>query len=71
MPTLPTFDVTDEQAARLMAAFGTPAAYKAWLRRQIVDAVKRIEGRQRAQQVKDFEASLPPLDDLIAEEPTP
>lgn len=43
MPELPTLTVSDAQAARLMAAFGSVVDYKAWLRRQLVDHVTRYE----------------------------
>jgi hypothetical protein len=35
MPNLPTFTVTDAQAARLLAAFGSTENYKAWLKQQL------------------------------------
>jgi len=55
---LPTFTVTDAQAARLLAVFGTTGAYKAWLRRQIVDAVRKAESKSRGDKVRAYAASL-------------
>jgi hypothetical protein len=46
MPTLPTFNVTDAQATRITAAFGSVANYKEWLRQSIIDAVFDYERRQ-------------------------
>jgi hypothetical protein len=48
MPTLPTLTVTQVQADKIMAAFGTPAAYKAWLQEQVVQYV--IQNEYRAKQ---------------------
>ena len=39
MVTLPTFDVTEVQAQRLLAAFGSVSAYKSWLRQRLIDYV--------------------------------
>lgn len=50
MPTLPTFTVTDAQAARLMAAFGDTATYREWLKQNLIDYVISYEER------KDYEA---------------
>lgn len=43
MPDLPTVTITDTQAARVLAAFGTIAKYRAWLRAQVTDAVRERE----------------------------
>jgi len=46
MPTLPTIDVTAEQATRILATYGTAARYRNWLRRSIVSEVSRNEATQ-------------------------
>ncbi len=48
MPDLPTFTVTTAQATRLLAVFGSPAKYKAWLREQIKREVVAHESREAA-----------------------
>lgn len=45
MPTLPTLTVTDAQAARLLAAFGSTDAYRAWLKKTLIDYVITYEER--------------------------
>lgn len=60
MPDLPTFTVTDAQAQRLMRVFGTPAAYREWLRRQITAAVKEFEAKEQERLVREYAASLTP-----------
>lgn len=49
MPSLPTIDVTQAQADRMLAAFGSAALYRQWLRRQIVAVVVEAEARNRAE----------------------
>lgn len=39
MPTLPTVTVTQTQADRMLAAYGSVAAYKQWLVKQIKEYV--------------------------------
>lgn len=39
MPTLPTLTVTQAQADRLLAAFGTTKAYKDWLKENLIQYV--------------------------------
>lgn len=36
MPTLPTIEVTQTQADRMLAAYGSVENYKKWLKNQIV-----------------------------------
>lgn len=48
MTDLPTISVTDEQAARLLAAFGTVDAYRTWLRARLVDYVLDQEQKRMA-----------------------
>lgn len=43
MPDLPTLTVTDPQAARCLAAWGSVAAYKAWLAGQVAGYVRATE----------------------------
>lgn len=45
MPQLPTFNVTDAQANRILEAFGTTQAYKDWLRNSIKNFVTEYETR--------------------------
>jgi hypothetical protein len=62
MPALPTFTVTQAQADRLIAAFGSADAYKAWLKNQIVSYVvnKEMESANDAlrQQFLDKRAEI-------------
>ena len=76
MPTLPTFDVTQAQSDRMMAAFSQPgdtqaqtvARYKEWLRGEIVFYVQQVElAKVKAQNkisetnvVNDVATALPP-----------
>jgi hypothetical protein len=50
MPTLPTLTVTDEQATRMLAAWGSAAEYSKWLKDEIIEFVlnKEAVDRQRA-----------------------
>jgi hypothetical protein len=45
MPNMPTFQVTDAQAQRILAAYGDADAYRAWLKRAIREHVIAHEGR--------------------------
>lgn len=47
MPTLPTLTVTDAQANRMLAAWGSTGEYTNWLQDQIIEYVLRYEKRQR------------------------
>lgn len=59
MPTLPTFTVTDAQAQRMLAAWGSVSEYRRWLREQIAMYVSTHEANQTRQQNKaDLEAQL-------------
>jgi hypothetical protein len=55
MPTLPTLTVTQEQADRMIAAWGSAASYSEWLKQQIIDFVlnKEAVDRQRAWMVQE------------------
>lgn len=46
MPTLPTFEVTQAQADRLINAFGSVDNYKAWLKERLIEYVIESEARQ-------------------------
>lgn len=60
MPTLPTFTVTDAQAQRMLAAWGSAEEYKKWLREQIALYVSMQEANSTRQQNKvDLESQLP------------
>lgn len=48
MPTLPTITVTDAQAQRILATFGTATRYRNWLRRMLVAEVTTYESAQLA-----------------------
>ena len=43
MPDLPTVTVTDVQAARILAVFGTVTKYRTWLRGKVADEVRLRE----------------------------
>lgn len=43
MPFMPTVEVTDEQANRLLAAFGSIDAYRTWLRAQLTNRLREYE----------------------------
>lgn len=64
MPTLPTLTISDEQAARCLAAWGSVAGYKQWLAVQVRDYVK---GAERAAALADVlaaqQAALAAIDD--------
>jgi uncharacterized NAD(P)/FAD-binding protein YdhS len=55
MPALPTFTVTDAQAQRLLAAFGSVDNYKAWLKEQLV---RYVVDHEINQDREEFEASV-------------
>lgn len=50
MPDLPTLTVTQEQADRMIAAYGSVANYRAWLKQKIVAFVLDYEMAQQDQQ---------------------
>lgn len=70
MPDLPTLTVTAPQATRLLAAFGTTAAYRAWLKTALLDEVQRREVRRldedantaKRAALATLDAELPPAD---------
>ena len=43
MPALPTLTITDDQATRCLAAWGSVAAYKAWLAAEVAGYVRATE----------------------------
>lgn len=51
MPTLPTLTVTQAQADRLIAVFGSVDAYKIWLKQTLVEYVVRVESSKA---MRDF-----------------
>lgn len=53
MPTLPTLTVTQAQADRLLAAFGSTAAYKEWLKDALIGYVIHQETKTQVQAVQD------------------
>lgn len=52
MPDLPTINVTQAQADRMLAAFGSVPKYKEWLRQQIVNHVLSVEVQGVQQEVE-------------------
>jgi hypothetical protein len=54
MPTLPTFTVTQAQADRLLAAFGSVENYQNWLKNQLVTFVlnKEMESANEAMEAQ-------------------
>lgn len=64
MPELPTITVTDEQATRMLAAFGSAEAYREWLVEGIKDYVVTQE-RQAINQRYE-EARQGEIDALVA-----
>lgn len=59
MPLLPTLTVTDLQLSRISAVFGSPEAYRSWLRRVVInEVVTRESNLLRA----DLETQLPDPD---------
>jgi hypothetical protein len=68
MPALPTITVTDDQAARLLAAFGSVPNYLTWLTDSLIDKVMQNEANiieqetnvLRQQRLEALRASLPP-----------
>ncbi len=73
MPDLPTLTVTAPQATRLLAAFGTTAAYRAWLKTALLDEVQRREVRRLDEEANAAKvAALQSLADALpAPDPTP
>lgn len=46
MPLLPTHNVTDAQAQRMLGAYGSQEAYLAWLKEQIIEFVIAKESQR-------------------------
>ena len=57
MPTIPTLTVTQQQADRVLAAFGTVPAYKRWLADSIRDYV-RVHEREALMELKRVETDM-------------
>ena len=57
MPTLPTLTVTDAQANRMIAAWGSTAAYKEWLKEQVIQYVIRREADAQAKTLANQQVS--------------
>ena len=65
---LPTFSVTEDQASRLLEAFGSVDAYLVWLQDALIDKVMSHEASLieqelnviKAQRLEALRASLPP-----------
>ena len=71
---LPTIQVTDAQAQRITAAFGTTEEYRKWLRRQVAERVIRYENSARTQALQaelDANASQVLIDLGVAAAPAP
>lgn len=62
---LPTLDLTEPQAARVLAVFGDAATYRAWLRERVVAHV--LEHEQRRMQAEALEDQRTALAALRAE----
>ena len=58
MPTLPTITVTDAQAQRMLAAYGSVDNYKKWLTKQIIEFVIRTEQFAIQQEAAQEQAAL-------------
>ena len=60
MPTLPTLTVTQAQADRMLASFGSQQAYLDWLKNNIIEFVLNKEAveRQKAWQVQEEAARV-------------
>lgn len=57
MPDLPTLTVTQAQADRIVAAFGSVANYRTWLKEAVRDRVRNVEVEKiRAQSEADMKA---------------
>lgn len=65
MPQLPTLTVTDAQATRLLAAFGTSAAYKEWLKNRLIEYV--VEAEAMAERVSIEQNRVSQLNQLKSE----
>jgi hypothetical protein len=70
MPSLPTIDdLTAAQATRVLAAYGSVAEYRVWLRAKVIEHVQKTELRalratNRAAEAAAAEAvqgALPPI----------
>lgn len=62
MPDLPTLTVTQAQADRMLAAYGSAAGYRQWLKTAIINYVTVTEmanlRAQHQQAERDIEASV-------------
>lgn len=64
MPALPTLTVSDEQAARCLAAWGSVGAYKAWLAGEVAGYVRATERAAALADAQDAAlAALAAIDD--------
>lgn len=52
MPDLPTLTITQSQADRCLAAWGSVAAYKAWLKGQVAGYVVAKEAADRTAEIQ-------------------
>jgi len=57
MPALPTLTVSQAQADRLLAAFGSVAAYKQWLKDSLVQYVIDAENVSKFDAVRQDQAA--------------
>lgn len=57
MPTLPTLTLTDAQATRCLAAWGSTENYRTWLRGQVAGFVIAAERSQAATAYLEAEAT--------------
>jgi len=64
---LPTFSVSDSQAAELLAIFGDVDAYRAWLKRELY--VKVIKARRDAATAASLESTATEFSDLAPAPP--
>lgn len=67
MPLLPTLNVSDEQAARCVDAWGSVAAYKAWLAHEVKEFVLAkerlaIKSRRMGEIKSDIDALTDPME---------
>lgn len=58
MPDLPTLTVTQAQADRCLAAYGTVENYRAWLRAQVRRYVLTSESADAARVTQDVRAAM-------------
>lgn len=55
MPNMPTFAVTDAQAARLLGVFGSPEEFRAWYKQTVIEEVLRREADLRLGEYREQE----------------